>query len=165
MKHLKLSRSMTVAALCLALCSSLVPVEVAAGPNDLLVEGAMQCTDIVHGTTDTGKPFKLLHPEYNTLVNVPSDTPTNTALTDIKNNAIDIAAMARGLGLKVNGVSSDDPKDELTDQLIGCEVICMIVSFQTNVSQITFDQIKKIYEGNMTDWSGLGGQPLTPRAR
>jgi phosphate transport system substrate-binding protein len=149
----------TVAVVSLALLFSLVPVAVTAGPNDLVIEGTLQCTDLIKPMTAAGGAFQTLFPAYNVQVVVPGASPTTTALTDIKNNAIDIAAAARALG------PSDDAGHILTDRLIGREVICMIVGFQTNISQLTYAQIKGIYEGTITDWSQFGGQPLVPRAR
>ncbi len=142
---------------CSTLIASLVPSPVSAGSNDLIIEGTMQCTDIINYSVS---PFRTQHSDYNVQVIVPDNSPTQAALADIKANLIDIAAAARGLN-----PSTDDPSGLLNDILMGREVIAMIVNPSTGFSGITYSQIEGIYEGTFNNWGELGGQTLIPRAR
>lgn len=80
-------------------------------------------------------------------------TGTREALQALQNDQIDIAAVGRGL-------TAEEKAQGLTEYSIGREKIAIIIGpdnpFQ---GDITFQQFARIFRGEITDWSELGGEP------
>lgn len=69
---------------------------------------------------------------------------TNQGLTDI--------------GMSSKELSSDERKN-ITEVPIGKEGIVIAVSNQNNISKLSIEQIRNIFNGNITNWKEIGGKP------
>jgi ABC-type phosphate transport system substrate-binding protein len=126
-----------------------------AGSDDLIIQGGAQVNDIIQPGLSA---FDSIYPGYNIEISVPDTSPEQAALNELKAGNIDIAMAGWALA------SSDDPTGVLKDLMIGRQAIVMIVNAESGFDNISYSQIKAIYEGTQSDWSQLGGSPLTPRA-
>ena len=75
-----------------------------------------------------------------------------------------VGVQAAGEGTADIGMSSRDVKDsefqkytDLKTTVVAGDGIALIVHPTNKVSSLTLDQIKKIYDGNVTNWSQVGG--------
>lgn len=62
---------------------------------------------------------------------------------------------------------SDGPKPggypDLVDDRVAVSAFAMVVNDQVTVKDLTLDQIRRIYRGDVLDWSGVGGRHLPVR--
>lgn len=53
---------------------------------------------------------------------------------------------------------SDDEKDNITELELGKEGIVISVSNKNNITELSTEQIRDIFNGNITDWKEVGGK-------
>ena len=70
---------------------------------------------------------------------------STSGMTDAAAGTCDIGMASREL--------SDDEKATLTPTAIAMDGIAVIVNKENSVDDLSMDQIKKIYTGEITDWS------------
>ena len=72
----------------------------------------------------------------------------------VKNGTADIGLASRSL-------KDEEKADGLTETVIALDGIAVIVNAQNKVADLTVEQIAKIFTGEITDWSQVGGDPGT----
>jgi phosphate transport system substrate-binding protein len=94
----------------------------------------------------------------NVKINPPSGKGSGAGITAFINKQVDIAQSSRAM--------KDDEKGQATAAgLTAFEVhilddaLAIAVHPDNKVSQLTFEQVAKIYSGQITDWSEVGGSP------
>lgn len=101
--------------------------------------------------TDVKGAFEADTPGYT--LNVLSGSGTGGGVKGVVEGVLDIAAMARG------------PKEDETSQGLqyisfGSTNVTIMVHPEVEVSDLTQDQVKAIFMGEVTNWSEVGGQDL-----
>jgi phosphate transport system substrate-binding protein len=75
----------------------------------------------------------------------------------------DVATGNSNIGMASREVTADEIKqygDKFQENLVGYDGICVVVNkalYDVGVKSMTKDQVKKIYNGNITNWKELGG--------
>ncbi|MCD7781863.1 MAG: phosphate ABC transporter substrate-binding protein [Methanosphaera sp.] len=77
---------------------------------------------------------------------------SSMGLNSIKKNSSQIGTYSSEL-------SAEDAGDNVTQTKIATDGIAIIVNPNNNVSDLTKDQVKGIFTGEITDWSEVGGSP------
>ncbi|HPJ30983.1 MAG TPA: phosphate ABC transporter substrate-binding protein [Methanothrix sp.] len=74
-----------------------------------------------------------------------------------------VASGFSDIGMSSRKVRADEIElygDNFTEQLIGYDAICIAVSlpvYDSGVTNVSRDQLRAVYEGNLTSWRDLGG--------
>lgn len=71
-----------------------------------------------------------------------------------------ISAVSEGrcdIGLSSRALKDDEKAGGLTETVLAYDGIAIIVNNENKVEDLTLDQIAKIYTGEITDWSEVGG--------
>ena len=71
-----------------------------------------------------------------------------------------ISAVSEGrcdIGLSSRALKDDEKAGGLTETVLAYDGIAIIVNNENKVEDLTLDQISKIYTGEITDWSEVGG--------
>jgi phosphate transport system substrate-binding protein len=80
-------------------------------------------------------------------------TDTNTAIQQLLDGKVDLAAISRPL-------TADEKAAGLVDVPVSRDKIAVVVSPQNPYTgELTHDQFAKVFRGEITDWSQIGGQP------
>lgn len=114
----------------------------ASATKTLSITGSSTVAPLVR---EIGKRYEKLHP--NVQVNVQTGG-SSRGLADPKRGLADIGMVSRALGSKDR---------ELTGHLIARDGVTMIVHANNPVKQLTSDQIRTIYRGEVTNWQAVGG--------
>ena len=88
-----------------------------------------------------------------TLLRVAEHT-VSLGIEAVKNGTADIGLASRSL-------KDEEKADGLTETVIALDGIAVIVHAQSKVTDLTVEQIAKIFTGEITDWSQVGGDPGT----
>ncbi|MGE5632870.1 MAG: phosphate ABC transporter substrate-binding protein [Caulobacteraceae bacterium] len=139
------------------LCTGILLTGVLAGcskPADTNQQGAGATSITINGSTSVQPLAEELAKAYR---------------SKNSNATIDIQAGGSGVGIKSAmdgvvdiGMSSRDLKPEektLKEFKIAIDGIAVIVNPANGVTNLTTEQIKKIYTGEITDWKDVGGKP------
>ena len=124
-------------------------------------ESATVSTD---GSTSMEKVILSLAEQYmadNQGVNVTyNPTGSGTGITAALEGRCDI-------GLSSRALSDDEIANGLTQTIIALDGIAIIVNADNPVSDLSIDQIAKLYTGEITNWSEVGGAdvPVVPVGR
>ena len=81
-------------------------------------------------------------------------TGSGSGVEAVKNGTADIGLASRSL-------KDEEKADGLTETVIALDGIAVIVNAQSKVTDLTVEQIAKIFTGEITDWSQVGGDPGT----
>ena len=79
-------------------------------------------------------------------------TGSGSGIEAVKNGTADIGLASRSL-------KDEEKADGLTETVIALDGIAVIVNAQSKVTDLTVEQIAKIFTGEITDWSQVGGDP------
>ena len=79
-------------------------------------------------------------------------TGSGSGIEAVKNGTADIGLASRSL-------KDEEKADGLTETVIALDGIAVIVNAQSKVTDLTVEQIAKIFTGEITDWSEVGGDP------
>lgn len=79
-------------------------------------------------------------------------TGSGSGVEAVKNGTADIGLASRSL-------KDEEKADGLTETVIALDGIAVIVNAQSKVADLTVEQIAKIFTGEITDWSEVGGDP------
>ena len=79
-------------------------------------------------------------------------TGSGSGIEAVKNGTADIGLASRSL-------KDEEKADGLTETVIALDGIAVIVNAQSKVADLTVEQIAKIFTGEITDWSEVGGDP------
>lgn len=120
----------------------------------LVLGGGSQSTTIdVVGSTSVQPVAEKLAQEYtkshpNVKINVQGGG-SSVGITSAQQGTADIGTSSKDL--------SDDEKKGLTQYLIGKDGIVIAVNSKNSVSDLTTEQVKGIFSGNITNWKEVGG--------
>ena len=78
-------------------------------------------------------------------------TGSGAGITGATDKTLDIGLSSRAL--------KDDEKNDVDGTVIALDGIAVIVNAQSKVTDLTVEQIAKIFTGEITDWSEVGGDP------
>lgn len=78
-------------------------------------------------------------------------TGSGSGIEAVKNGTADIGLASRSL-------KDEEKADGLTETVIALDGIAVIVHAQSKVTDLTVEQIAKIFTGEITDWSEVGGE-------
>lgn len=93
-----------------------------------------------------GEAFMNANPDVTFTYN---PTGSGSGITAVTEGRCDIGLSSRAL--------KDEEKTALTETVIALDGIAMVVNPQNPVTDLTVDQIAKIYTGEITNWSEVGG--------
>ena len=109
-----------------------------------------------NGSTSMDKVIVALREQFMTdhkNVTVTYDpTGSGSGIEAVKNGTADIDLATRSL-------KDEEKADGLTETVIALDGIAVIVHAQSKVTDLTVEQIAKIFTGEITDWSQVGGDP------
>ena len=109
-----------------------------------------------NGSTSMEKVIGALSEQFmadNSGVTVTYDpTGSGSGIEAVKNGTADIGLASRSL-------KDEEKADGLTETVIALDGIAVIVNAQSKVTDLTVEQIAKIFTGEITDWSQVGGDP------
>jgi phosphate transport system substrate-binding protein len=97
--------------------------------------------------------FKELHPDIDWIV---SESGSNSAIKLVLSNTIDVGFVSRAL--------TDAEKQKVTGIAIGFSGTAVIVNSANIVTNLTRDQVRQIYAGEVMSWVVLGGTEPMIRA-
>ena len=97
--------------------------------------------------------FKQLHPGIDWIV---SESGSNSAIKLVLSNTIDVGFVSREL--------TDAEKKQVTGIPIGFSGTAVIVNAANPVTNLTREQLRQIYTGEITSWPELGGTEPMIRA-
>ena len=107
-----------------------------------------------NGSTSMDKVIGALREQFMTdhkNVTVTYDpTGSGSGIEAVKNGTADIGLASRSL-------KDEEKADGLTETVIALDGIAVIVHAQNKVTDLTVEQIAKIFTGEITDWSEVGG--------
>ena len=90
--------------------------------------------------------FKQLHPTVNWVV---SETGSNSAIKLVLSNTIDLGFVSRKL--------TESESQQVTPVAIGFSGTAMVVHAGNPVKSLTRDELRRIYAGEVMNWSEVGG--------
>ena len=97
--------------------------------------------------------FKELHPDVNWIV---SESGSNSAIKLVLSSTVDVGFVSRAL--------TDAEKQEVTGIPIGFSGTAVVVNAANPVTNLSKEQLRQIYAGEVTSWLDLGGTEPTIRA-
>jgi phosphate transport system substrate-binding protein len=92
--------------------------------------------------------FSQLHPG---VIMQPENVGSDASISLTANGDIDLGSISRDL--------VPDEKSQVSALQIGAAGTSVIVSADNPVSSLTREQVRKIFDGEITDWSEVGGDP------
>ena len=100
--------------------------------------------------------FTELHPKVDWIV---AESGSNSAIKLVVANAIDVGFVSRNL--------TDAEKQQVTGIPIGFSGTAVVVNAANTVTDLSKEQLRRIYAGEVTNWSELGGgdQMIRPYIR
>jgi phosphate transport system substrate-binding protein len=96
--------------------------------------------------------FKALNPDVDWIV---AESGSNSAIKLVVSNAIDVGFVSRAL--------TDAEKRQVTGISIGFGGTAVVVNAANQVSNLSREQLRQIYTGEITNWLELGGLEPTIR--
>ncbi|MBD3880888.1 DUF4912 domain-containing protein [Phormidium tenue FACHB-886] len=158
-----------VAAALLATTTSSQAIATSLKPETLLMQTSSPSSFPLPSTVPSGTTVKVNGSTSMTVINEAlkqgfeeqysgttvelASSSTNKALQALQDGKIDLAAIGRPL-------TAEEKAQELQEVPINREKIAIIVSSENPFTgDITFDKFAKIFWGEITDWSELGGAP------
>ena len=109
-----------------------------------------------NGSTSMDKVIGALREQFmadHKSVTVTYDpTGSGSGIEAVKNGTADIGLASRSL-------KDEEKAGGLTETVIALDGIAVIVNAQSKVADLTVEQIAKIFTGEITDWSEVGGDP------
>lgn len=80
---------------------------------------------------------------------------SSAGIEAVQNGTADIATSSRGL------TAAEEASGDLVTTVVALDGIAVIVNDANPVSDLTMDQLRSIYAGEITNWSEVGGDDLT----
>lgn len=96
--------------------------------------------------------FTELHPQVNWIV---TESGSNSAIKLVLSNTIDVGFVSRNL--------TDSERKQVTGIPIGFSGTAVVVNAANPVTNLSKDQLRRIYTGEVTSWLELGGTEPTIR--
>lgn len=109
----------------------------------------------VVGSTTVAEPMEQLAEKYKeTMVDANIEVQGNGSSAGIKA----VADGTANMGMSSRELSQDEKALGLTETVIAHDGIAVVVNTTNEVTDLTKEQIKGIYEGKITNWSEVGGK-------
>jgi len=92
-----------------------------------------------------------------------SDNPDITFTYNPTGSGSGIAAVNEGrcdIGLSSRNLKEEEKAGGLTETVLAYDGIAVIVNPENSISDLTLDQISKIYTGEITNWKDVGGEDM-----
>ncbi len=107
------------------------------------------------GSTTVAVPMELLIEKYKDInKDVTIELQGIGSSAGIKAVSDEIA----NIGMSSRNLKEEEKTKELTETIIAYDGIALVVHPSNKVSNLTKDQIKDIFEGNITNWKEVGGE-------
>ena len=150
-KTIKLMVSAVLAATMLVGCGSTGTTD---SGNEGTSEAASSSDDVItmSGSTSMEKLCNTLKEEYMNKTGVEIDvqfTGSGAGIQAVMSGSCDIGLSSRDL--------KEDEAKTLDAKVVAIDGIAMVVNPENTVSDLTIDQIAKLYKGEITNWSEVGG--------
>ena len=117
-------------------------------------ETALSGSVSTNGSTSMEKVIGVLSEQFmadNSGVTVSYDpTGSGTGIEAAKNGTCDI-------GLSSRALKDEEKESGLQETIVALDGIAVIVNANSKVADLTVEQIAKIFTGEITDWSEVGG--------
>jgi len=141
-----------LALLMLAACGTPVPAAPTAEPlsGTFTASGGGGALPAVQALTAR---FKELHPNVTWIV---SESGSNSAIKLVLSSTVDVGFISRAL--------TDAEKQQVTGIPIGFNGTAVVVNAANPVTNLSKEQLRQIYAGEVTSWLDLGGTEPTIRA-
>ena len=138
--------------LMLAACGAPVPAAPTAEPlsGSFTASGGGGALPAVQALTAR---FKELHPNVNWIV---SESGSNSAIKLVLSSTVDVGFVSRAL--------TDAEKQQVTGIPIGFSGTAVVLNATNPVTNLSREQLRQIYAGEVTSWLDLGGTEPTIRA-
>ena len=109
-----------------------------------------------NGSTSMDKVIGALKEQFT------ADNPGVTVTYDPTGSGAGIEAAGNGsadIGLSSRALKDEEKTGGLTETVVALDGIAVIVNANSKVEDLTVEQIAKIFTGEITDWSQVGGDP------
>lgn len=152
--------TLTMTAALLAGCGGTKTEEPAAGNNDAQTEqpAALSGAVALNGSTSMEKVVGALGEQFmadNSGVSVTYDATGSSAGIEAASNG------SADIGLSSRALKDEETASGLVGTTVALDGIAVIVNPVSGVEDLTVEQIAKIFTGEITDWSQLGGESGT----
>ena len=138
----------------LAACSSQTAQQSDAG-TDKTDSPALSGTVMCLGSTSMSKVMGYLAEQFHT------DNSGVTVSVEGGGSSAGVEAAANGtadLGLASRALKDEEKEQGLVENIIALDGIAIIVNADNSVADLSVEQIAKIFTGEITDWSEVGGE-------
>lgn len=121
---------------------------------------------VVSGSSTVMPLAELAAEEYNIMqddytVNVKSGG-SGVGIVDVAEGRSDIAMASREVKLEERQ-RYETPTLRFTEQTVGFDAICLVVSdqvYDSGITSLTIDEVRRIYSGDTANWNDLGGPDM-----
>lgn len=121
---------------------------------------------VVSGSSTVMPLAELAAEEYNIMqddytVNVKSGG-SGVGIVDVAEGRSDIAMASREVKLEERQ-RYETPTLRFTEQTVGYDAICLVVSdqvYDSGITSLTIDEVRRIYSGDTANWKDLGGPDM-----
>ena len=121
---------------------------------------------VVSGSSTVMPLAELAAEEYNIMqddytVNVKSGG-SGVGIVDVAEGRSDIAMASREVKLEERQ-RYETPTLRFTEQTVGYDAICLVVSdqvYDSGITSLTTDEVRRIYSGDIANWEDLGGPDM-----
>jgi phosphate transport system substrate-binding protein len=96
-----------------------------------------------------GEAFSLDHPDINVTYN---PTGSGSGIQAVLNGRCDI-------GLSSRYLKDSEQEQGLVETVLAYDGIAVIVNLENPIADLSLEQLKSVYTGQITDWLELGGTP------
>lgn len=141
-----------LAAVMLAGCgssSSIAAAETSAAAADADLSGTVSTDGSTSMEKVIGALSEAFQEKYPNVTVTYNPTGSGSGITAVTEGNCDIGLASRNL--------KDEEKNGLTSTTVAIDGIAMIVNTANEVSDLSLDQIAKIYTGEITNWKDVGG--------
>lgn len=134
------------------------------GSNDATTDetGTAQVTDLSGSVTMNGSTSmeklanslaEIFMQKYPNVTVTAQFTGSSSGIEAVANKTVDIGNSSRAL-------KEEEKAKGVVENIVALDGIAVIVNQQNTVSDLTFDQLKGIYEGTIKNWSEVGGEDM-----
>ncbi len=121
-------------------------------PSAIIVQGSDTMAELMHKCADA---FMKDTPGVQITV---EDSDTGTGLANLIAGKADIAAASRELGAEENKLAHSHGV-HLRRVMIAKDAVALIVNPQNKVSELSLEELSKVFQGQVTTWGELNGNP------
>ena len=139
-----MKRLLTIALIALLAMTSVFAGGSSESTQNVATDGSTSMESVIGSLAEA---FMEEHPEINVTYN---PTGSGSGITAVSEGRCDIGLASRAL-------KDEEKAGGLTETILALDGIAIIVNNANPVSDLSIDQIAKIYTGEITNWSEVGG--------